>query len=269
MHVHNNNSYGFTLNLDTDQPDLVNSEDSTYRINSVTGYYKYLAANQWGYGMGSDATSFNPVSNATLTNVTKDNSGDCYSTSDCTIKLTFGANIDPKRLPVGNYSTTLTYTATSKPAPDWSSICSNRYPGSDVEASGKRSYCIQHQGDMSGYQPDWNAICRDRYYSDYNKQSYCVSHRGDMSGYQIPNLNAICVGRYPSGGMENMDKYTYCVKHNGDMSGYQTNWDSVCLDRYGSASNDKYVYCIQHQGDMSGYVPNPSYPDPSYPYPGY
>lgn len=117
MHVHNNNNYGFTLNLDTNQPDLVNNRDSTYKINSVTGNHKQLGANQWGYGIGSDATSFNSVSNATLANVTKDSNGDCYSISDCTIKLTFGANIDPKRLPVGSYSTTLTYTATSKPAP--------------------------------------------------------------------------------------------------------------------------------------------------------
>ena len=117
MRVYNNNDYGFTLNLDTDQPDLVNSDDSTYRIDSVTGYYKYLAANQWGYGIGNDATSFSPVSNATLADVTKDNNGYCYNISDCTINLTFGAKIDPKHLPVGNYSTTLTYTATSKPKP--------------------------------------------------------------------------------------------------------------------------------------------------------
>ena len=117
VHVHNSNDYGFTLNLDTDHPDLVNNRDSTYRINSVTGYYKYLSANQWGYGMGSDATSFNPVSNATLADVTKDNNGDCYNISNCTIKLTFGANIDPKSLPTGSYSTSLTYIVTSKPAP--------------------------------------------------------------------------------------------------------------------------------------------------------
>ncbi len=117
VHVHNSNDYGFTLNLDTYQPDLVNNRDSTYKINSVTGYYKYLSANQWGYGMGSDATSFNPVSNATLADVTKDNNGDCYNISNCTIKLTFGANIDPKRLPTGSYSTSLTYIVTSKPAP--------------------------------------------------------------------------------------------------------------------------------------------------------
>lgn len=252
--VHNSNDYGFTLNLNTDQPDLVNSEDSTYRINSVTGYYKYLAANQWGYGAGSDATSFNPVSNATLADVTKNNNGDCYSISDCTIKLTFGANIDSKRLPVGSYSTSLTYTATSKPAPDWSSICSDRYSGSDAETSGKRSYCIQHQGNMGGYQPDWNAICRDRYYSDYNKQSYCVSHQGDMSDYRVDWV-AICRDRYYG----DNHKRAYCVTHQGDMSGYQPDWSSICYDRYhGSSmeSTDKEQYCESHQGDMSGYQPD-------------
>ena len=115
--MHSSNTYGFTLSMNADQPNLVNSKDPTYKIDSVAGTNQQLAANQWGYGMGSDATSFNSVSSATLADVTRNNHGDCSSISDCTIKLTFGANIDPKRLPVGNYSTMLTYTATSKPAP--------------------------------------------------------------------------------------------------------------------------------------------------------
>lgn len=261
VRVYNSNDYGFTLNLDTDQPDLVNSDDSTYRIDSVTGYYKYLAANQWGYGIGNDATSFSPVSNATLADVTKDNNGYCYNISDCTINLTFGAKIDPKHLPVGNYSTTLTYTATSKPAPDWNVICSDRYPGSDAETSGKRSYCIQHQGSMSGYQPDWNAICRDRYSSDSNKRSYCVSHKGDMSGYRV-DWSAICFERYPGTEGELLDQRAYCVTHQGDMSGYQpvpVDWNVICSERYPGSdaeSVDKNVYCSRHQGDMSGYQTN-------------
>ena len=279
--VHNSNDYGFTLNLNTDQPDLVNSEDSTYRINSVTGYYKYLAANQWGYGAGSDATSFNPVSNATLADVTKNNNGDCYSISDCTIKLTFGANIDSKRLPVGSYSTSLTYTATSKPAPyvpptpapdpepstpsggggssshsNLYDLCESMYPGStDIK---KWQYCFNHNGDMSGYEPDWEKICSDRYpgsdVDSLNRKSYCIDYKGDMSGYREPEQNwgAICRDRYPGNGEEEGDKWAYCYDHKGDMSGYRPNWSSICYDRY-SGDTDKQMYCVQHQGDVSGY----------------
>lgn len=103
--------------MNADQPNLVNGKDSTYKIDSVSGTNQQLAANQWGYGMGKDATTFNPVSSATLADVTSDSKGNCISVDDCTLYLTFGANLDQKRLPTGNYSTSLTYTATSKPVP--------------------------------------------------------------------------------------------------------------------------------------------------------
>lgn len=60
---------------------------------------------------------FNSVSSATLADITSDSKGNCTGVDDCTLHLTFGANLDQKRLPTGNYSTSLTYTATSKPAP--------------------------------------------------------------------------------------------------------------------------------------------------------
>ncbi len=103
--------------MNASQPNLVNSKDSTYKIDSVSGTNQQLAANQWGYGMGKDATTFNSVSSATLADITSDSKGNCTSVDDCTLYLTFGANLDQKRLPTGSYSTSLTYTVTSKPAP--------------------------------------------------------------------------------------------------------------------------------------------------------
>lgn len=115
--MHNSNTYGFTLSMNADQPNLVNDKASTYKIDSVSGTNQQLAANQWGYGMGKDATTFSSVSFATLADVTSDSKGNCTSVDYCTLYLTFGANLDPKHLPTGSYSTSLTYTATSKPAP--------------------------------------------------------------------------------------------------------------------------------------------------------
>ena len=275
LHVHNSNTYGFTLSMNANQPNLVNSKDSTYKIDSVSGTNQKLAADQWGYGMGKNATAFSSVSSATLADITSDNKGSCTSADDCTLYLTLGADIDPKRLPVGSYSTGLTYTATSKPAPVQPStpssggsssggsssggsshsslydLCESRYPGSGEEFD-KWEYCFHHNGDMSGY---WAEKCSKEYSGDYDKESYCESHDGDMSDYQT-DWGAICRSRYSGSDAEYFDKEQYCESHNGDMSGYQTDWSSVCLNRYPGSDDitfDKEQYCASHQGDMSGY----------------
>ena len=282
LHVHNSNTYGFTLSMNANQPNLVNSKDSTYKIDSVSGTNQKLAADQWGYGMGKNATTFSSVSSATLADITSDNKGSCTSADDCTLYLTLGADIDPKRLPVGSYSTSLTYTATSKPAPyvpptppaptpepstpssgggsssggsssggsshsSLYDLCESRYPGSGEEFK-KWEYCFDHNGDMSGY---WAEKCSKEYSGDYNKESYCESHNGDMSGYQ-PDWVSICNSRYSG----DYDKESYCESHNGDMSGYQPDWSHICLDRYPGSDDitfDKQQYCASHQGDMSDY----------------
>ncbi len=120
--VDNSNSYGFTLSMYANNPDLVNSSDSNYVINSVSGHNRYLGANQWGYSMTGDSGTFNEIPNssynaATLADVTNDAKGVCDRVSYCGVPITFGANIEPKKSASGHYSTTLTYTATSKPAP--------------------------------------------------------------------------------------------------------------------------------------------------------
>lgn len=268
LHVHNSNTYGFTLSMNASQPNLVNSKDSTYKIDSVSGTNQKLAANQWGYGMGKNATTFSSVSSASLADITSDNKGSCTSVDDCTLYLTLGANIDPKRLPVGSYSTSLTYTATSKPAPvqpstpssggsssggsssdPWWPICNDRYSYD----SDKRLYCYIHNGDMSGY---WNEECHKNYSYDSDKESYCKAHDGDMSGYQ-PDWGSICSSRYPDNDPETNDKWLYCNRHQGDMSGYQPNWGSICRNRYPGSDTDssnKRTYCAEHKGNMSGYL---------------
>ena len=259
--------------MSASQPNLVNSKDSTYKISSVSGTNQHLAANQWGYGMGKTPTVFSSVSSASLADITSDNKGSCTSADDCTFYLTLGANIDPKRLPVGSYSTSLTYTATSKPAPVqpstpssgggsssggtssggssydyWWSVCYDKYPGGDGLSTDKRLYCKNHYGDMSGYVPDWNFICYKDYSSDPDKKSYCAAHNGNMSGY----WNEECHKNYSY----DSDKESYCKAHDGDMSGYQPDWGSICSSRYPGndpETNDKWLYCNRHQGDMSGY----------------
>lgn len=269
LHVHNSNTYGFTLSMNASQPNLVNSKDSTYKIDSVSGTNQKLAANQWGYGMGKNATTFSSVSSASLADITSDNKGSCTSADDCTFYLTLGANIDPKRLPVGSYSTSLTYTATSKPAPVqpstpssgggsssggtsydyWWSVCYDKYPGSDGLSTDKRLYCKNHYSDMSGYQPDWNFICYKDYSSDPDKKSYCAAHDGNMSGY----WGSACYSMYHGDDAESRDKVYYCSSHNGDMSGYHPDWAVICQGRYINDSN-KLSYCKDHNGDMSGYL---------------
>ena len=260
--------------MNASQPNLVNSKDSTYKIDSVSGTNQKLAANQWGYGMGKNAITFSSVSSASLADITSDNKGSCTSVDDCTLYLTLGANIDPKRLPVGSYSTSLTYTATSKPAPvqpstpssggsssggsspdPWWPICNDRYSYD----SDKRLYCYIHDGDMSGY---WNEECHKNYSYDSDKESYCKAHDGDMSGYEI-DWNKICFEKYPGDDMWSIDKYHYCMEHSGDMSSYQPNWGFICIERY-PKSYQKYEreYCESHHGDMSGYGHYPYYPRP-------
>ena len=284
LHVHNSNTYGFTLSMNASQPNLVNSKDSTYKIDSVSGTNQKLAANQWGYGMGKNATTFSSVSSASLADITSDNKGSCTSADDCTFYLTLGANIDPKRLPVGSYSTSLTYTATSKPAPyvpptppspapepstpsggggssshsNLYYLCEGKYPGSsDME---KWNYCFDHGGDMSGY---WAEKCSKEYPDDSGKESYCASHKGDVSGYQPTDWSVVCAGRYPGLSSEAINKWLYCKSHQGDMSGYSGGGGYEGGSESGGGGGVGYdcsfvspfkeSYCIGHSGDMSGY----------------
>lgn len=264
--VDNSNSYGFTLSVYANNPDLVNSSDSNYVINSVSGHNRYLGANQWGYSMTGDSGTFNEIPNssynaATLADVTNDAKGVCDRVSYCGVPITFGANIEPKKSASGHYSTTLTYTATSKPAPYvpptptpsppsgggssydyWWSVCNDRYPYDYDE----RSYCYIHDGDMSGY---WNEVCSKRYpgsdTDSLNRKSYCIDYKGDMSGYE-PDWNRICRERYSGNDEYIFGMRPYCIAHNGDMSGYRTNWDDICRAKYPDNIDERLSCIVGH-----------------------
>ena len=119
--VHNSNDYGFSLSMHATNPDLVNDSYPEYRINPVTGANGQLGANQWGYNLdGSNRFSKVPGSSSeavSIASVSSDNKGNCSSLKDCSFKLNFGANINPKKMVSGTYSTYVVYTATSKPKP--------------------------------------------------------------------------------------------------------------------------------------------------------
>ena len=281
--VHNSNDYGFSLSMHATNPDLVNDSYPEYRINPVTGANGQLGANQWGYNLdGSNRFSKVPGSSSeavSIASVSSDNKGNCSSLKDCNFNLNFGANINPKKMVSGTYSTYVVYTATSNPAPaqpstpsssgsssggsssgSWWSICYGRYPSD----SDKRSYCYIHDGDMSGY---WNEECHKNYSNNSDKESYCKTHDGDMSGYlksavddwmppviTKPKIvtttwSEICERDYPGSDTDSSNKRTYCAEHKGSMSGYL---DWLCGGLY-SGDNDKISYCKDHNGDMSGY----------------
>ena len=122
--------YGFNLTMQADTANLVNSKDSTHKISATPSSTPVaLNANQWGYSLNSKATTFSSVPNRTqpaamIADVTKAKPAGCTNPANCTKQVTFAASVDPAKLASGSYSTTITYTATAKPAPkptytDW------------------------------------------------------------------------------------------------------------------------------------------------------
>ncbi len=115
--------YGFNLTMQADTADLINSKDQTHKISTTPSSTPVaLNANQWGYSLNSKATTFSSVPNRTqpaamIADVTKAKPAGCTNPASCTKSVTFAANVDPAKLASGSYSTTITYTATAKPAP--------------------------------------------------------------------------------------------------------------------------------------------------------
>lgn len=117
--------YGFNLTMQADTADLVNSKDSTHKISATPSSTPVsLNANQWGYSLNKSATTFSSVpagaqaTPAVVVDVTKAKPAGCTNPANCTKSVTFAANVDPVKLASGSYSTTITYTATAKPAPN-------------------------------------------------------------------------------------------------------------------------------------------------------
>ena len=279
--VHNSNDYGFSLSMHATNPDLVNDSYPEYRINPVTGANGQLGANQWGYNLdGSNRFSKVPGSSSeavSIASVSSDNKGNCSSLKDCSFNLNFGANINPKKMVSGTYSTYVVYTATSKPAPvqpstpsssgsssggsssdSWWSICYSRYP-SDND---KRSYCYIHNGDMSGY---WNEVCSKRFPGSDSRslelRSSCIEHEGYVAYYGTayfpgkPDWNKICSETYSGSDEDSRNKRSECIAHEGRVHEY--NWNAICRNRYPGSDTDssnKRTYCAEHKGSMSGYL---------------
>lgn len=130
--------YGFNLTMYADTADLINSKDPTRKISYVpSDRPTELGANQWGYSLDKNATKFSMVIAKDYSNVphqsgkptpsyapsviidtaVKRKQAGCNCKDHCDTTVTFAANVDPAKLASGSYSTTVTYTATSKPAP--------------------------------------------------------------------------------------------------------------------------------------------------------
>ncbi len=130
--------YGFNLTMQADTADLLNSKDPTHKISYVpSDRPTELGANQWGYSLDKNATKFSMVIAKDYSNVphqsgkptpsyapsviidtaVKRKQAGCNCKDHCDTTVTFAANVDLAKLASGSYSTTVTYTATSKPAP--------------------------------------------------------------------------------------------------------------------------------------------------------
>ncbi len=130
--------YGFNLTMQADTADLLNSKDPTHKISYVpSDRPTELGANQWGYSLDKNATKFSMVIAKDRSNIphhggklppsyapsviidtaVKRKQAGCNCKDHCNASVTFAANVDPAKLASGSYSTTITYTATSKPAP--------------------------------------------------------------------------------------------------------------------------------------------------------
>ena len=135
--------YGFNLTMQADTADLVNSNDSTHKISATPSSTPVsLNANQWGYSLSKSAATFSavPAAQATpavIADVTKAKPAGCTNLASCTKQVTFAANINPAKLASGSYNTTITYTATAKPAPKPpvvdSTVCKSGDPKNDCQ----------------------------------------------------------------------------------------------------------------------------------------
>ncbi len=144
--------YGFNLTMQTDTADLVNSKDSTHKISATPSSTPVaLNANQWGYSLNKSATTFSAIpagaqaTPAVVADVTKAKPAGCTNPANCTKQVIFAANVDPAKLASGSYSTTITYTATAKPAPkpvDWPQRTAKANPSETCEAGNTNSSCL-------------------------------------------------------------------------------------------------------------------------------
>ena len=143
---------GFNLTIHADSADLVNTLDSRHRIKGMDRAEILMGINAnsniWGYRLEeSYGAKFRPSgfmhvpagdeapSVIVDTASEYDNAG-CRGKKQCEVHMTFGAAIAPNSLAAGKYSTTVTYTATAKPAPAPTvnpTICKSGDPQNDCQ----------------------------------------------------------------------------------------------------------------------------------------
>ena len=152
---------GFNLTIHADSADLVNALDSRHRIKGMDKAEILMGMNAksniWGYRLeeGHD-TEFMPSGFMRVpagdeapsvivdTASEYDNAG-CKGKKQCTVHMTFGAAIAQNSLAAGKYSTTVTYTATAKPAPkpvDWPQRTAKANPSETCQAGNTNSSCL-------------------------------------------------------------------------------------------------------------------------------
>ena len=144
--------YGFNLTMQADTTDLLNSKDQAHKISATPSSTPVaLNANQWGYSLNKSATTFSAVpagaqaTPAVVADVTKAKPAGCANPANCTKQVTFAANVDPAKLASGSYSTSITYTATAKPAPkpvDWPQRTAKTNPSETCQAGNTNSSCL-------------------------------------------------------------------------------------------------------------------------------
>ena len=170
--------YGFNLTMQADTADLINSKDQTHKISTTPSSTPVvLNANQWGYSLNKSATTFSAVpagaqaTPAVIADVTKAKPAGCTNPASCTKSVTFAANVDPAKLASGSYSTTITYTATAKPAPkpvDWpqrtakidpSEVCRSGYGSSSCLVDLDRNMIpVKYTGTTTNAQ--WTSVAK-------------------------------------------------------------------------------------------------------------
>ena len=161
--------YGFNLTMQADTADLVNSKDSTHKISATPSSTPVaLNANQWGYSLNKSASTFSavPASVQATPAVIVDTSvkgkqAGCNCKDHCDTTVTFAANVDPSKLASGSYSTTVTYTATAKPAPKPPvvdpTICKSGDPKNDCQVDlDPNMIPVKYTGNIYGAQ--WTSL---------------------------------------------------------------------------------------------------------------
>ena len=129
---------GFNLTIHADSADLVNTKDNSHRIEGMIAFIDKesgremllgMNANSWGYRLeeGHDTENMpngfmhvpagDEAPSVIVDTASEYDNAGCKGKKQCEVHMTFGAAILPNSLAAGKYSTTVTYTATAKPAP--------------------------------------------------------------------------------------------------------------------------------------------------------